>query len=367
MIDVGSYSIKMGSCGEDEPTAVFPSLFGTKKFEEMLGGEGKDEYFGKDAQKLRGLLKYSYPVERGNVEKWDQFEKQLKNGFVNDLRIEPSEFNLHLTECVNTVKTGREKQMKMCFEKFECPGFYISVQPVLALYAIGNTTGLAMELGDGVTQIVPVCGGFTLRHAAIKLPLAGRDITEHLMENIYLGNFDITDTARYDICRQMKEEVCRLSMDYKEELPTWSGKDGLSEDYKLPDGHVFKVKGQCITAPEILFTPSINYIDLDGLHQFAKESIKRCDIDLRPQLCANINIAGGNSLIPGLEERLGNEQQALLPEECNVSISANEERRYLSWQGGSLLSTLESFESMWITKEEYQEHGSSILQKKIIG
>ena len=40
------------------------------------------------------------------------------------------------------------------------------------------------------------------------------------------------------------------------------------------------------------------------------------------------------------------------------------ERKYSAWIGGSILASLETFHKMWITKEEYDESGPSIVHKK---
>lgn len=40
------------------------------------------------------------------------------------------------------------------------------------------------------------------------------------------------------------------------------------------------------------------------------------------------------------------------------------ERKYASWLGGSILASLGSFHQLWVTKEEYEEHGISIVHQR---
>ena len=41
----------------------------------------------------------------------------------------------------------------------------ISLQAVLALYANGRSTGVVLDIGDGVAHVVPVADGFGIPHA----------------------------------------------------------------------------------------------------------------------------------------------------------------------------------------------------------
>ena len=42
------------------------------------------------------------------------------------------------------------------------------------------------------------------------------------------------------------------------------------------------------------------------------------------------------------------------------------DRKYSVWTGGSTLTSLSSFENMWITKEEYEDEGADIVNRKCV-
>ena len=71
-------------------------------------------------------------------------------------------------------------------------------------------------------------------------------------------------------------------------------------------------------------------------------------------------------MFSGLPERLTKDVKALAPESMknNVKVTAVPERKYSVSIGGSILSSISTFGSMWITKDEYQESGTSIVHRK---
>ena len=48
----------------------------------------------------------------------------------------------------------------------------------------------------------------------------------------------------------------------------------------------------------------------------------------------------------------------------SFQIIAPPERKYSVWIGGSILASLSTFQQMWISKQEYDEAGPSIVHRK---
>ena len=68
--------------------------------------------------------------------------------------------------------------------------------------------------------------------------------------------------------------------------------------------------------------------------------------------------------ILGIADRMQKEITALAPSTMKIKIIAPPERKYSVWIGGSILASLSTFQQMWISKQEYDESGPSIVHRK---
>ena len=104
------------------------------------------------------------------------------------------------------------------------------------------------------------------------------------------------------------------------------------------------------------------------------ESIGRADIDIRRDLFQNVVLSGGNTLFKGFLERLQRQIPDISPQNVKVKVvsgsgggsgsSSGTERRFSSWVGGSILSSLGSFQQMWMSRQEFEEHGAIMIERK---
>merc|ERR1719267_33891 len=91
----------------------------------------------------------------------------------------------------------------------------------------------------------------------------------------------------------------------------------------------------------------------------------KCDVDIRKDLYANIVLSGGTTMFKGIADRLNKEIVALAPSAMKIKVVAQPERKYSVWIGGSILASLSTFQQMWISKQEYDESGPSIVHRKV--
>ncbi|KAL8135526.1 hypothetical protein AgCh_010246 [Apium graveolens] len=423
VIDLGSHSCKAGYAGEDAPKAVFPSVVGSVDQMEVDDPETPDKNSGsvqetksKEKRKLyvgsqalgyrRDNMEVLPTIKDGVVTDWDMVESVWDHALRECLLVDPKEHPMLLAEPSFNSQQQREKAAELMFEKYNVPAIFLAKNAVLTSFASGRATSLVVDSGGGSTTIAPVHDGYVLQKAVISSPIGGEFLTDCLIKSleskglnikpryafkrkeIRPGEFQTVDinfpqtTESYRLYSQriiasdIKECVCRAPDTPYDET---SYSNIPMTPYELPDGQVIEIGADRFKIPDVLFNPSLvqtipgmeSYADIASsarsLPQMVIESINKCDVDIRRELYSSILLSGGTSSMQQLKERLEKDLLEESPQAARVKVVASgnaTERRFSVWIGGSILASLGSFQQMWFSKTEYEEHGAGYVQRK---
>ncbi|KYQ91515.1 actin [Tieghemostelium lacteum] len=369
VIDLGSGKLKAGFAGDDAPRSLFDNILGRPKFSMTMVGCGrKEKYVGDEAQSQRGILSLKYPMDSGVVVNWDDFECILHHTFYNELRVAPEEHPTLLCEPPINPTSNREKLTQVLFETFSVPAMNLEVDGVLSMYSSGRISGLMLSVGDGVTSVVPMINGYVSTSAVRRVNLGGRNVTNYLAKMLTERGYSFAMSNEMELVRDLKEKLCYTAVDYDAEIEISSTSNRNEKVFELVDGNTILVDSERYRASELFFKPSEMGFDVNsysgmGVHQLVFDSILASDIDTRPELYSNIVVSGGGTYNTDFDKRLLKELKNLAPLQADVKVVSPPERKFSTWIGGSILASLSTFQSKWISKEMYDEYGPYAINK----
>lgn len=352
----------------------------------------------------------------------ERFLKNIRNGPPADgegdvamedaeNREKPLEENpLLMTEAPWNTSKAREKAIEIAMENWGSPAFWMSRTPVLAAFASGKASALVIDVGGANASVTAIHDGMILKRSIQRSPIGGLWLSQQIRTmwdnndpkvNV-VPHFMIESKTPVDAgapaqakMRKFPFEISasysayeeeRLLTEFKESVvEVWRGPGKYlnpgNEDlvrmqpgrvFEMPDGANQMWREQRFRASEGLWDENAAFPNPDGSPkaQTIPELIKAClnavDVDLRPNLLGNVVVTGGTTLLNGFNDRLNNELMAMHPG-MKIKIHSaglTTERRFGSWLGGSILSSLGTFHQMWISRKEYEENGAGIVEKR---
>lgn len=359
VVDIGSGVIKAGFSGEDGPRSVFSSSVGIPKMPGLLVGmEQRERYVGADAISKMDIMNFHQPIRKGEIVDWDKFETLMHYLFYSELKVVPEEISILITEAPLNSKQNRAKLAEILFETFNVERIHIANTAMLGLYSYGKTSGIVLDSGFGITSTVPVYEGYPLPHASLKINFGGENLSETLLSMIQHNiNKNYKNLKGRLLADDIKEKLGYIALNSEEEEKHYLENLGREESYTLPDNVKIRLGPELFKHSEFIFRPQTE--DRFPVSAYILESLSKCDNDILGDIQENICLTGGTTLYKGFPERLKNELlQSLNNNSFNLVYS--QERQFSNWIGGSIVSSLNNFAFMWVSKQEYDEIGDSL-------
>ena len=354
IIDIGSGLMKVGFGGEDGPRNIINSIVGIPKMAGLkVGMEQKERYIGEEAIANFEFMNFYNPIQRGEVVDWDKFETLMHYLLYNEIEVVPEDMSVLITEIPLSSKKNRAKLSELLFEKFNVQKVHVANSSMLGLFAYGRTSGIVVDSGYNITSTVPVYEGFPLVYASQKINLGGEDLSLKLLD-ILQGKLDKTyKTIKGKLLvEDIKDKKGYVAMNIKQD-------EKIEEKYILPDSKELILGNELYEVNEILFNPCENS-EFKSVTNMVVESLNLCDDDVKKDINESICLIGGTTLMKNFPERLKLE----LSDNKDFgmyNMQANPERQFSSWIGGSIMISLDNFQYLWVSKEEFDEKGKSLI------
>ena len=338
IIDQGSTTIRAGTRDSSMPSCQIPSSF------ERDGT-------------ISPLIN-----KTGSITSFDALENVWKNVILQQLDIDSAKSNLLLINNGTTALQQRKEVLKMAFEKFAFEKVLFASTPVTAMYSTGGDTGLVLECGNAITQAFPMYRGYLIEPAIIKSIIAGDNVTELLSHKIELiGQLNNIQEVAKNI--KEKHAYVKIYESAETDIVSLAQEDKTIPVLDLPDGSQIKLSSELWECSEVLFNPAKYAIEGLGVHNVCVKAVAKSDIDTRAELYKNVMLIGGSTMIPNFTARLKQEIQKLIPTSLELVLQDQHDKILAPWIGAYVISCTEVFNSLAVTKEEYKERGTNIVNK----
>ncbi|XP_036117738.1 actin-like protein 7A [Molossus molossus] len=361
VVDLGTGYCKCGFAGQPKPTHKISSTVGKPYAETaQTGANRKETFVGQELVNPKVCLKLINPLRHGIIVDWDSVQDIWEYLFHQEMKIAPEDHAVLVSDPPLSPHTNREKYAEMLFETFNTPAMHIAYQSRLSMYSYGRTSGLVVEVGHGVSYVVPIYEGYPLPSITGRLDYAGSDLTDYLMCLLNNSGTHFTED-QIGIVEDIKKKCCFVALDPTEEKKVPDIEHMIQ--YMLPDGQVIHVGQERFLCSEMFFKPSLIKSMQLGLHTQTVSCLNKCDIALKRDLMRNILLCGGTTMLSGFPNRLQKELSSLCPNDT-PQVNVLPERETAVWTGGSILASLQGFQSLWVHRFEYQEHGPFFLYRR---
>jgi len=276
------------------------------------------------------------------------------------------------------------------FEKYGFASYHRTTSPSLALRGyqgektthprFGRACAVVVDCGYSFTHVVPLYDGTPMNYALKRVNVGGKLLTNFLKETISYRAWNMMEETH--LMEDIKKRLCYVSLDFLGEMAEYKQKTRQTREYVLPNGssrltgyvksntdlepddQTLKMASECISVPEVLFTPKDIGIDQVGIPEAIVQAVSETPPGLHGLFYSNVVLVGGSTLFPNFKLRVQEELRKLVPSEYPVIVEQSELPIQTTWSGGSAFAMTAEFSRSCVSKKEYEEHGDVICKRK---
>ena len=370
IIEIGSQNFRFGWAGDDFPDIIAPSVYVDNNdylftsdvidgLEDIFITEKKAEnqLFGHEALKYSNILKIHFFKKESN---YNVFMKYFYHHYKQLNIAEENHFKQPIIIITPFVISELEKTklQDIFFNVFDFPSLLFLSESQGILATLRQTSGVVINMGEVNTTITTFLHGFSNAMARDIYPIAGKELTSYFL-NLILTRKGSGKTVYLDkiLAKEIKDKLSLCIFNSDEEIKRI--KDGLTKYNRtidLPDGSSLEINTERFMLVEPLFNPSLIHIDYLGLPEAVSKVIKFWDRENWEIIVPNIIIAGGGSLIPGLEKRLKLEIAKHFSDRMKdkINVIAVSGRETIGWIGSSVLWAQDKLKKGWIQNPNHE-------------
>lgn len=191
MLDIGSNGIKADIANKQDegPRYHVPIICGVPRQDAAQNIDHQNFIFGQEAINREDDLNISYVVKNGEITDFEQLGLLLeKEVFDREMQISnPHQYKFLVTEPPNNPKITREKIVDKMFD-LGAQKLYLGNQAILSLFATGRTTGVVLDIGEGISHATSIFEGYAVPYAVKDIQFAGQDLTSSLLKTLKIKN-----------------------------------------------------------------------------------------------------------------------------------------------------------------------------------
>ncbi|KAG4093570.1 actin-domain-containing protein [Neocallimastix lanati (nom. inval.)] len=355
VIDIGSYTCKVGFIRKTQPEFLIHSLLGTLNEYQLK----VPTYFGLKALKystkstLHSLIDKNAKLSVTSL----YLEKFLKYIMVQlkvDKYVCPEDME-NRTKGVRIILNElsmdysyKEKMLSLLFNRFNVNAIAF-LNPAELAISDPVSTGVVVDIGDSTTKIVPICRGKVINSAQYAHDIAGYAMVSYLinlLENRYKYKFNGENPGHgFEMARKIKEKFCYVAQNFIEERS-----EVIGQYVELPNGQLIIMDIERIQCPEILFQPNlIGRNQIKSLSCLIEKVINKCESVHHDELYNNIILTGGSSCFNGLKERIQKDLSILNPNR-QISVKSFPHRK-TTWISTAIY---DKNRYNWINRDEWR-------------